>query len=72
VNDANSEALYLYNSSPTTFNRLQRGDLIFFDMDGNNRIDHVAIFDCIKNGDVWIWDATTQSSPFNESQHFLV
>jgi len=59
VNDANSEAFYLYNSSPTTFDRLQHGDLIFFDMDGDDHIDHVAIFDRIKDDNIWIWDATT-------------
>jgi len=60
VDDVNSEALYLYNSSPTTWQNLKRGNLIFFDQDNNEKIDHVVIFDEVdENGNIWIWDATT-------------
>ncbi|MCD6238292.1 MAG: C40 family peptidase [Thermotogae bacterium] len=60
VDDVNSEALYLYNSSPTFWDSLKHGDLIFFDTNGDSVMDHVVIFDRIdENGNTWIWDATT-------------
>ena len=60
VDDVNSEALYLYNSSPTSWANLRRGDLVFFDIDDGGVIDHVVIFEEIDaDGNVWIWDATT-------------
>ncbi len=62
VDDVNSEALFLFNSSPTTFLRLKKGDLIFFDTNRDGIIDHVVIFDRIdEKGNIWIWDATTDT-----------
>lgn len=60
VDDVNSEALYLYNSSPTSWESLKKGDLIFFDTDNDGTIDHVVIFEEVDaSGNIWIWDATT-------------
>ena len=60
VEDVNSEVLYLYNSSPTSWTGLKHGDLIFFDTDKDGVIDHVVIFDKLDDeGNIWVWDATT-------------
>ncbi len=60
VDDVSADALYHYNSSPTSWENLEHGDLIFFDTDKDGVIDHVVIFDKTdEQGNIWIWDATT-------------
>ncbi len=58
VRDVSADALFKYNVILEDPNHAQRGDLIFYDKDGDGIIDHVAIFDKIdENGNVWVWDA---------------
>lgn len=58
--DVSAQVLLDYNSVQTTFEKLKKGDFIFFDPDNNGSIDHVVIFDYIKDGEIWIWDATDE------------
>ncbi|MCD6449628.1 MAG: C40 family peptidase [Thermotogaceae bacterium] len=54
VDDVSADALFHYNSSPTTWETLEHGNLIFFDTDKDDVIDHVVIFDKIdENDNIW-------------------
>jgi len=55
--DVSADVLYKYNTVKIDFNNLQPGDLIFYDLEDDGIIDHVAVFvRCDSNG-VWVWDA---------------
>lgn len=60
VNDISSESFYRFNceyiSNP---GELISGDLIFFDTDSNNVIEHISIFSKLDEANnVWVWDAS--------------
>ncbi|MBT1247709.1 MULTISPECIES: NlpC/P60 family protein [unclassified Thermosipho (in: thermotogales)] len=59
VYDVSADALFKYNVILEDANSAKQGDLIFFDVNGDGIMDHVAILDKIdKDRKVWIWDAT--------------
>lgn len=60
VNDISADKLYRYNVRKFyNLSLLKTGDLIFFDSDNDNIIEHVSIFYNWGNGNnVWVWDAS--------------
>jgi vacuolar-type H+-ATPase catalytic subunit A/Vma1 len=53
-----SQALYEYNTKHIEFGDLKKGDLIFYDVDNNSKIDHVMLYDrADAEGNIWVWDA---------------
>ena len=55
--DVSADVLYKYNTVKIDFNDLQPGDLIFYDLEDDGIIDHVAVFVKRDNNGVWVWDA---------------
>ncbi|SDC91286.1 C40 family peptidase [Geotoga petraea] len=56
--DVSSQALYEYNTKYIEFGDLKKGDLIFYDVDNNSKIDHVMLYDrADAEGNIWVWDA---------------
>lgn len=51
--------LYHYNVDRIAdLSELQRGDFVFFDVNGDGRITHNAVFDRVDgDGDIWVYDA---------------
>ncbi|MFA3782617.1 NlpC/P60 family protein [Melioribacteraceae bacterium 4301-Me] len=60
VNDISADKLYRYNVRKFyNISLLKPGDLIFFDSDKDNIIEHVSVFYNWDNGNnVWVWDAS--------------
>ncbi|QTA38085.1 amidase domain-containing protein [Thermosipho ferrireducens] len=55
--DVSADVLFKYNTKETTFQELEPGDLIFYDLENDGVIDHVALFVKKDEQGVWIWDA---------------
>lgn len=68
VYDVTSNEMYLFNvndskilKNPDELIDYEAGDFIFYDKNGDGKVDHVAIFMSYNEdtGDVWIWDSSS-------------
>ena len=58
VSDMTAAYMYKNASSPVTLDKMRQGDLIFMGEADSSVVSHIAIFDCVENGNIYFIDST--------------
>lgn len=70
VYDLTADNLYRYNTKNiASVKEMKKGDIIFFDMNEDGTLDHMAIFESFdKYGNIWVWDAAEMPDGIHQNK----